>query len=145
MDIEALRLVVSEEEVNTLLTQNLPRDSGIEDLRITFTPEGVQVRGKYPTMLMRISFETFWTVSVGEGLLVARLSDIKVSGLPAGKLRGVLLGMLTDTLTQHSGVIVQGDVVQIDINKALQAKDVPVRIRLSAVRCTTGRLVIEAG
>jgi hypothetical protein len=145
MNIEALRLVVTEEEANTLLIENFPKDAGVEDLRIAFAPNGIQVRGKYPTMLLHISFETSWTVTVSEGLLAARLSDIRVSGLPAGKLRGVLLGMLADTLTQNPGVTVQGDVVQVDLNAALKAKEVPVSIRLTGVHCTTGKLVVEAG
>jgi len=145
MDIESLRLLVTEEELNSLLQEQLPKDTGVRNLRIGLLPEGVQVNGQYTTMLMPIAFETLWELSVAEGQIQARLMTVKVAGFPATKLRGVLLSALADNLSEQPGVKIQDEVVRLNLNELLEARDVPVRVNPKAIHCARGQLVFEGG
>src|SRR6516164_9835583 len=98
MHIHALRLSVTEQELNELVTDISVGKNPVQNLRVRLTSEGIVVLGEYPTMLMRMAFETLWEVK-GIGCIVeARLASVKVSGLPAGMLRAVLLKTLRDLL-----------------------------------------------
>jgi hypothetical protein len=145
MDIEKLRLVITEGEINPLLAERLPSDVTLEDLRVRLTPEGVWVLGKYPTPLLSMSFETLWSVTVAEGVVEARLENVKVAGLPAGRLRGILLRLLADSLPPQPGVHIGDGLVRVAVNEVLAARDVPLRLTLSRIECGDGRLTVVAG
>jgi hypothetical protein len=145
MDIEALRLLITEDELNSLLQEHLPTDAGVRNLRVGLLPEGVQVNGQYTTMLMPIAFETLWELSVTEGHIQARLATVKVAGFPATKLRGVLLSALADNVSQEPGVTIQDEVIRVNLNDLLRSRDVPVRLTPHVIRCARGALVFEGG
>jgi hypothetical protein len=145
MDILALRVLVHEDEVNQHLPQLIPADAGVQNLRVRLTPEGVVVQGEYPTFMVKMSFETQWELAVARGLVQARLGSIKVAGLPAKLLRGVLMKVIRDATAPHQGVHVEEEALCIDVAKVLQAKQIPVHVQVTAVRCGPGHLVIEAG
>ncbi len=145
MDIETLRLRISGEEINALVDEHLPEDTGVRDLRIALTAEGVQMTGRYTGMLLPLSFETLWVCGVAEGRLQARLSQMRVAGFPATKLRGVLLGVLAENITDLPGLHVQDDVIHLDVNVFLEARAIPLRLTPSAVNCQPGWIVLEAG
>jgi hypothetical protein len=144
MEIQTLRALVREDEINELLPRVLPPDAAVENLRVRLTPAGVVVVGDYPTFMLKMSFETLWEVSGDAGVVQARLADVKVAGLPATLLRGVLLKVLRDVTAQQAGVSVEEDRVRVDVPQLLQARQVPLQIHLTAVRCGPGTLVIEA-
>jgi hypothetical protein len=145
MDIQLLRILVREEEVNQHLPQLLPPESSVQNLRVRLTPEGVVVQGDYPTFMVKVSFETLWAVSVADGKVQARLASVKVAGLPAGMLRKVLLRALHDETSQLPGVLVEEEALWIDVAELLKARHIPLTLRVTAVRCGTGEAVIEAG
>jgi hypothetical protein len=145
MDIQELRVRIAEDEANTLLQERLPANAEVKDLRVQLNPDGVHVQGKYSGMLVPISFDMLWEVEVAGGEILARLARLSVAGLPAGKLRGVLLNVLADNVAGQPGVVFNQDTIHIDINAILQAQDVPVRLRPRAIRCDQGSLIFEAG
>lgn len=145
MDIESLRVVVREDEINEYLPRAVPPDAGVENLHVRLVPEGLVLAGTYPTFLLKMSFETLWEVAAADGQVHARLSSIKVSGLPATLLRGVLLKVVRDMVAKQPGVKVEDDKIIVDVAEVLQDRQVPVRINLTTVRSGTGEMVIEAG
>jgi hypothetical protein len=145
MEILALKLFLTEGEINGLIQKFLPEPGAVENLRVRLTPEGVVVQGDYPTLLVKMAFETLWEVGVAAGEVEARLTSVKVAGLPAGMLRGVLLKVLRDVTAGEAGLEVQDETVRVNVEEMLWAKGLPVRVRLTAVRCSIGTLVIEAG
>jgi hypothetical protein len=145
MEIQALRVMVREDEINEYLPQAVPPDAGVENLRVRLAPEGVVIQGSYPTVFMKIAFETLWTVSVADGRLHARLTNVKVAGLPAGLLRGVLLKVIRDATAKQPGFSVAEDALVLDVGQLLQERKVPVHVNLTAVHCGPGHVVIEAG
>jgi hypothetical protein len=144
MEVQALKLLVTEDEVNELIKRHLTDTGSIENLRVRLTPEGVVVQGEYPTFLMKMAFETVWELTAVGPELQARLAALRVKGLPAGLLKGVLMGMIRDTLAGLPGVQVQDDAVCIHAVEAALAHTIPLRVCFTAVRCSIGALVLEA-
>ena len=145
MEIHTLKLSVTEQELNELATELPPGKSAVENLRVRLTPDGIVVLGEYPTMLMKMAFETLWHVKGVGSVVEARLSSIKVSGLPASMLRGVLIKTLRDVLSKEPGVRVEDEVIHVDLSKHPAVQKLRLRLNLTRVHCSPGSLVIEAG
>jgi len=145
MHIQALKLVVTEAEVNTLVKKYVPDSNSVENLRIRLTPEGEVVAGEYPTFMMKVAFETVWTIIAVGAEVIARLADARVSGLPAGMLKGALMKMIRDQAGHEPGVRVLEDTIRIHLVEAAQAHSVPLRVNFTVVFCGVGTLLLEAG
>jgi hypothetical protein len=145
MDIHTLNVSITEEEINTLVAEFPPSDSAVENLRVRLTPEGIVVFGDYPAMLMKMSFETLWEVKGIGSVVEAKLASIKVSGLPAKMLRGVLLKTIRDMTAREPGIRVEDESIRVDLSKHTALQRLRLRVNLIGVRCSLGHLVIEAG
>lgn len=145
MEIHSLKVSLTEEEINALVVEFPARDSAVENLRVRLSNEGIVVLGEYPTMLMKMAFETLWQVSALGSVVVVRLASVKVSGLPAGMLRGVLLKTIRDMVAHEPGIRVENETIHIDLSRHTGAQRLRLRIHLSEVRCGPDGLVIEAG
>jgi hypothetical protein len=145
MEIHTLKLSITEEELNELVTELPSGKSAVENLRVRLTPEGILVLGDYPSMFMKMAFETLWVVKGAGSIVESRLASVKVSGLPAGLLRGVLLKTIRDFVAQEPGVRVEGETIHIDLSKHTAMQRLRLRINLLGVRCGPEGLLIEAG
>src|SRR5579884_4438534 len=116
MEIRALELTVTDEDLTHELAEHLPRHAEVKDLRIRVTPEGVRVAGVYPTLMLAVSFETLWTVAVVDGVVEARLASIQVAGWQTpGPLRAVIWGMVRDAIPAQPGIEVGDDAVRVAV------------------------------
>jgi hypothetical protein len=146
MDIQKLQLLVTEDEANRLLSAHLPAGTEVEELTLRLTPEGVVLSGKYPTLLLRVSFQTVWSLAVlAGGDVEARLASLRVAGLPAGKLAGVLFAAVRDAVADRPGVRIDGEVIRVSPNELLRGEGLPLRVTLTRIICGEGRLTIAAG
>jgi hypothetical protein len=145
MEIQTLRLSIREEEINALVTELAPADPLIENLRVRLTPEGVVVLGEYPAMLMKMAFETLWEVRGNGSVVEARLACVKVSGLPARMLRGVLLKTIRDKISHQPGVQVEEESIQLDLSQHPALQKLRLKMNLTGVYCAPEELVIEVG
>jgi hypothetical protein len=145
MEIQTLRLSITEEEINELLAEFAPEDPPVENLYVRLTPEGIIVQGDYPTMLMTVAFQTVWEVKGYGSVVEARLAGVQVSGLPAGILRGVLIKTLRDTLAQQPGVRVEEESILIDLSQQPAVQKLHLKMNLTGVHCVAEELIIEAG
>src|SRR2546421_4213635 len=97
MEIRALELAVSDDDLTRELAEHLPPDAEVRDLRVRVTPEGVRVSGVYPTVMLAVTFDTLWAVTVTGGVVEARLEAIQVAGRQTpGPLRAGIWGMVRD-------------------------------------------------
>ena len=58
MEIQSLRMLLTEQDVNHLLKEHLPREYAVENPRVRIAPEGVLFSGEYPTIFVKVPFET---------------------------------------------------------------------------------------
>jgi hypothetical protein len=145
MEILALKLLVTEGNLNDLLKRFSPDPSPVENLRLRLTPEGVLIEGDYPALLVKVRFQTVWELSVRGGEVQAHLVAIKVAGVSAGMLRGLLLKVIRDLSAGQPGLRVEDETLWVNVEQVLLAQGLPLRLNLTAIRCSVTTLVIEAG
>jgi hypothetical protein len=145
MDIQSLRLRVTDADVKAILASFQPEDAPIEDLLVRLTPEGVIVQGEYPALMMKVAFETVWEVSAAGPAVAVRLAHVKVAGLPAGVLRGVLLRMVRDATVNQAAIHVTDDTLRVHLEELAQAHGTSLRVNLTRVVTGDGWLTVEAG
>jgi hypothetical protein len=141
MEIQSLKLMVTENELNRLAAELLPKVERIRDLYVKVVPEGVAISGSYQSFIA-LRFETLWEVFVHEGKIGARLTTVKTAGLPMSLLRGYLTRVIASATTL---IEVEGETLLFDLDLLLAAKGLPLRTNLTALRLSYGSLVIESG
>jgi hypothetical protein len=145
MEIQNLKLLLTEEDINTLVARHLPAEPSLRDLHVQLTPEGVLVTGAYPMPFFSASFQTSWTLAVRGGHLTAQLTDLKVARVPVGLVRGMLFEMLTDTVASLDGLQVEKELISVDVDRLLQRNlGLSTRTNLRTVRCQAGQILVEA-
>jgi hypothetical protein len=143
MEIQALRLLITEQDLADLAGKHLILDEPIRDLKFRLTPQGVAVTGVYE-MLMNVSFETLWEPGIQAGKLTVRLARFKALGIPLMLFRKMLLEMIRSATPHEDCVWVQNDVVFLDADRLLAREGVTLRTNLTAVSCRMGQLVLES-
>ena len=140
MELQALKLLITDEDLGLVAARAAEHssDDNVSDLKVRITPAAVVVSGVYH-MMMRVSFETFWTPSVRDGRLAATLSDLRVVGFGAGLLKGVLLRILGDEAAKEDAVKIEGDTVLIDVERLLAKNGLTLRAQFRAVRVCAGQ------
>jgi hypothetical protein len=143
MEIHALKLLITEKDLNDLAARQIPRDEEIRKLRIRLAPEGVYVTGVY-RMLISISFETFWELTANNGKVTARLAAFKALGIPVGLFKSMVMGAVRDAVTRYEAIEVDDDRIHVDVDRLLSRQGMAVRANLTAVQCRAGDLLLEA-
>jgi hypothetical protein len=142
VEIQALKLLLTENDLNQLVSRALTDVQPVRDVSVRLLPEGIGVSGIYPTALMKVRFDTLWQPFVRDGRLAARLADLKVVGIGGGLVRKVLLGILGDAARLEDALKVEDDTVLFDLDRILARNGLPVRTNLTAVQCGAGTLLL---
>lgn len=145
MELELLRLIVTDDDLNRELARHQPADMSLENLTARILPEGIRVAGSYSFMVMSLSFETLWTLTVKGDTVEAHLTDLEVAGFPATKLRSLLLKVLYDSIPSKPGIDIKDDILRIDITELLKSEKIPLRVNLAGIDCQQGKLVVRVG
>jgi hypothetical protein len=145
MEIQSLKLFVTDADLTALLARHAPKNDAIEDVRVSITPEGVLLSGKYPTPFLAVTFETAWELIPAGPEVRVRLANVRVLGLPGGVLAGALMKMIRDSLDGQPGVRVEDDSVVVHAGEAARAQGVALDVKFTQVRLSIGAAVIEAG
>ena len=146
MDIQTLKIFVSEQELNELARQNQPPDAPVKNLSVRVTPEGVCVSGEV-TLMITMAFESLWRPEVVGGKVAANLVNLTAAGFPATTmLRPLVMGALKDAI-KDPAVQVTEEAVVVDVQELVRREKPPVNIRfeVQAVRCVEGGVEAEAG
>jgi len=144
MEIQALKLLVTEQDLNDLVSKHLPDDQSLENVHIRVAPEGVYITGEY-MLLVRVGFETMWELDILAGRLSARLTSLKAMGLPATAFKSAVLKAIEDAVQKENWLTFNGDTVVVDVDRLHAEMGIRARTNLTAVRCQAGALLIESG
>lgn len=145
MDIQTLKLFVSEQELNELVRQNQPPEAPVKNLSVRVTAEGVRVSGEV-TMMITMGFESLWRPGVVDGKAAAHLVGLTAAGFPATPLRRFVLDALKDAI-KDPAVVVTDDAILVDVQDLVKREKLPVNLRfdVQALRCVEGGVEAEAG
>ena len=145
MEIQSLKLFLTDGDLAVLLALAPPPGEPIEELKAGFTPEGVIVSGRYPTPFFPVAFETAWQVEGAGPEVRARLASVRVLGLPGNVLGGALMKMIRDAVEGKPGIRVENDAVVIHVGQVAKAHGIDLTVNFTTVRLSVGAAVIEAG
>jgi hypothetical protein len=145
MEIQALKLFITDADVAALAEQHLGAGEGIEDLQVRLTPDGVVLSGRYPTSFFNVTFETVWQVSAAGIEIRVELATVRVAGFPANMLRGAMMKTLSDRVESEPGVRVEGEAVIVNVPDLARGGGIDLLINFTEVRMSIGTAVIEAG
>jgi hypothetical protein len=144
MEIHTLKVVVVEQELNRMAVQHLPADIPVQNLRVRVEQGQVRVTGEYLAFLVPVPFETLWELTVQERRAKAHLTGVRVVGLPANMLRGVILGNFDKLAEEEPHIRLKGETLIVDVDGLLQQRGLVLRTTLKAIRCELGQIVVEA-
>jgi hypothetical protein len=144
MEIQALTLTLTDQDLNDLAARHLPDDLPVEDLRFRLSREGLDISGEYP-LFLRVSFETHWELAIRAGQVTARLAHVKTFGLPVPMAKGMLFGILRETLAKKDWLELDGDnTVMLNVDRWLEHEGVPLRTNLTGIQCLDGSMLVNA-
>ncbi len=145
MEIQALKLFITDADLAGIAARHLADDEAIEELQVRLTPEGVVLSGKYPTSFFKVPFETVWMIRAAGVEVHVELDAVRVAGLPANLLRGALMKTVRDRVEGEAGIRVEEERVVIHVVEAARAQGVELQVNFTAVRLSIGAAVLEAG
>jgi len=139
MEIQLLKLIVSDADLNQLASRILLWPDAIRDVDLAVTPEGVRVTGIYQQFIW-IPFQMLWQLSVSEGKLGARIERVRAGFISIGFLKKYLL----NRITSGTNIVNRNGMLVFDVDALLADNGWPVRLNFTSIRCTLGSLILES-
>jgi hypothetical protein len=143
MEVQALRLVISDRDLDALVRHHATKNAPVTDLSLAILPDAVQVAGKYPTRILKVPFEMSWVPTVEGSLIRMTLDEVRVVGLPGNMLRGGVLDAIRKAGANVVGVTVEGESVVLNLGLLLDSRGIELRASRLSIRCEAGRMTIE--
>jgi hypothetical protein len=144
MELHALRLSLTEQDLNDLLRKYMPKNVDVEDLRVKFANGAIHVTGIYP-FFFPVRFETIWEVGVDGGHASARLASFKAMGVPGNIFKSAVVKIVEDIAKQESWIRIAGDRFLADLELGCSKYAVLAHLHLKAITVQPGQLMLEAG
>jgi hypothetical protein len=144
MEIQQLKLFLTEQDLNDLARRHIPAEVAVEDLQLHILPEGVQIKGLYQ-VFVPVTFELLWELAIEQGAVIARLAKFRTTGMPTNVVKSLIVNVLADLAKTEKWLTVKGDIVRADIDCLLQHQGLTTRTHLRLIRCEAGRVVVEGG
>ena len=146
MDIQILKVYISEQEMQELALKFMPPDAPVKNLAVRAAADGVRVSGEVQTPMLPVSFESLWRPAVTDGRLTVHLAGLSAAGIPATPLRALVLTLLKDAVKEPF-IEVGEEAIVVDVQEFVRRQNLPVALRfdLQAVRCVEGGVEAEAG
>jgi hypothetical protein len=143
VEIHALKLSVTEADLNQLAREQLSADAPVRNLRVHLETGLVRIGGDYTKLLVPIPFDTSWELSVQDRHVRVRLKDVRVIGLPAGIFRGTIMAGFGRLAAREAGIRLDNDTVVVDVDTFFKAHGVLLRTNLKSIHCSAGVIVLE--
>lgn len=144
MEIHALRVSLTEEDLNRMLGKQLAKHQMVKDARLRVVPEGLHFTGVLRSVF-EVPFESTWLLAVRDGKLAATLAVLKALGLSANLFKATLLRFVADAVQKTEGVHIDADTIVIDLDHIVSRQGMNARVNLVAVIAAEGSIVVEAG
>lgn len=144
MELHALKLSLTEQDLNDLLRKYLPKDVEIDDLRIKCSERGIHVSGVYP-FFIPVRFDTIWEIGVEAGHATARLASIKAMGVPGNIFKSAVVKIVENIAKKENWIRIVGDRFLADVELGCSKYAVLARLHLKSIVVKPGSLLLEAG
>jgi hypothetical protein len=142
MIVHALKLSVSEQDLNDLIRKHLPADAAVENLSVRVSPKGLVVTGIYP-LFINVHFETHWNVGLDQGRVTARLDQFKAMGVPGNIFKSAVVKMMEDLAGEEEWVRIEGDTIRVDVDGCIGKYAFTAQTNFKVLTCQDGHIVLE--
>jgi hypothetical protein len=139
MEIQLLKLRVSDADLNHLAYRTFVWPEAIRDVYFVVTPEGIRVTGIYQRII-GIPFQMLWQLSISEGKLVARMERLRAGFINIGLIKEYLQNLIAAA----TNIVIHNRMLVFDVDGLLADKGWPVRLNFTSIRCTLGSLILES-
>ena len=139
MEIQLLKLSVSDADLNQLASRLFVWPDAIRDVGFAVTPEGVRVTGIYQRVI-GIPFQMLWQLSVSEGKVIARIERVRAGFISISFIKKYLL----NRITAGTNIVNRNGMLVFDVDALLADNGWPVRLNFTSIRCTLGSLILES-
>jgi hypothetical protein len=139
MEIQLLKLGVSDADLNHLAYRTFVWPEAIRDVYFVVTPEGIRVTGIYQRII-GIPFQMLWQLSISEGKLVARMERLRAGFINIGLIKEYLQNLIAAA----TNIVILNGMLVFDVDALLADKGWPVRLNFTSIRCTLGSLILES-
>src|SRR5688572_25761113 len=139
MEIQLLKLSVSDADLNQLASRIFVWPDAIRDVGFAVTPEGVRVTGIYQQFI-RIPFQMLWQLSVSQGKVIGCIERLTAGFISLGFFKEFLLMHIAapTNIAIHNGMLV------FHVDALLADNGWSVRLNFVSIRCTLGNLILES-
>jgi hypothetical protein len=144
MELHALRMSLTEHDLNEILRKYLPKDAEVEDLRVRLAEDCVHVSGVYP-FFIPVHFETVWEVGVVNGHASARLASFKAMGVPGNIFKSAVVKLVENIARQENWIRIVGDRFFADLELGCHKYSIVAHLHLKSITVEQGVLILEAG
>ena len=141
MEIHALKVRITEQDLANLSRRALRDQDQLSDVQIRIADGGIVIAGNL-RLIMRVAFETRWSITIKSGKLALTLSELRAGGVPAGMLKGVLMSMIQSEVESQAGMAVDDETIVVDPDRVLAGRGLLVRTNLVGVECASGSLTL---
>lgn len=144
MELHALRLSLTEQDLNELLHKYIPKEVDVEDLRVKLGDQFLHINGVYP-FFIPVRFETIWEIGVESGHATARLISIKAMGVPGNIFKSAVVKIVEDIAKKENWIRIVGDRFMADLELGCSKYAVLTHLHLKSITIRPGTLMLEAG
>ncbi|MSQ94117.1 MAG: hypothetical protein EXR98_06120 [Gemmataceae bacterium] len=144
MELHALKLSLTEQDLNDILRKYLPKNLDVDDLRVKFSEQGIHVAGIYP-LFFPVRFETIWEIGVEQGHATARLASFKAMGVPGNIFKSAVVKIVENIAKQENWIRIVGDRFLADVELGCSKYAVLAHLHLRSITVKPGSLMVEAG
>lgn len=139
MEIQLLKLSVSDMDLNRLASQAFVWPDAIRHVHFSIVPEGIRVTGVYERFI-GVPFQVLWQLSVFEGKVIARIERVRAGFISIGLFKDNLLKIIAAA----TNIEIRDRKLVLDADTLLMDKGWPVRLNLFSIRCAPGSLILES-
>jgi hypothetical protein len=144
MELHALRLSLTEQDLNELLRKYIPKNVEVEDLRVRLGEQFLHITGVYP-FFIPVRFETIWEIAVEGGHASAKLTSIKAMGVPGNIFKSAVVKIVEDIAKKENWIRIVGDRFLADLELGFSKYAVLAHLHLKSITIRPGTLMLEAG
>lgn len=106
-----------------------------------FTPQGVTTKGTLKSPLGALSYEMVWALSIDQGVVVSKLSNLKLGqSLPIPFLKSIVMEQIHSLLKGLPGVESKGDCIRITGKHLLESQGASLTNELVSIELAHGEL-----
>ncbi len=141
MELEELRLRVTEDDINLIASRLLTKVDQVRNVQIQVLSGRLVIAGTYQAFIA-VPFETSWLISISNGKIAARLETLKAGRLNAGLVKNYLLQIIA---AKGEGILnLEGETLLLGPDWLLRRIGLSLQTNLTAVHCTPAAIIFES-